>query len=78
MPEDYIEVFPRNRTNPSTFEWRRIDGSNGQIIATSGNQGYSERTFCIRMATRCNPGLQIRQPNPKGGYDVLHAATEDE
>jgi len=76
MPEDYVEVYQRSRSKPPTYEWRRIDGSNGQVIATSGGQGYAERTFAIKMAARCNPGLQIRLPDPKGGYTL--AATDDD
>lgn len=79
MPEDYVEIYQRTRSKPPTYEWRRIDGSNGQVIATSGSQGYTERTFAIKMARRCNPGLQLRLPNPKrGGYELAPEAEGDE
>lgn len=74
---DFVEVYPRRkRKGPDLFDWRRIDGNNGQVIATSGGQGYADEDFCVEMAVRCNRDdtgqpLQVRRPNPKGGYEVL-------
>lgn len=35
-----FEVYQRDQEGPPTYDWRAI-ASNGQIIATSGGQGYT-------------------------------------
>lgn len=52
---DIIEVYERT---DGLWEWRR-KASNGQVVATSGGQGYTSRFDVKLAAVRENDGLEV-------------------
>lgn len=54
---DIVEVYVRT---DGLWEWRR-KASNGQIVATSGGQGYTTRFDVKLAAVRANDGLEVRE-----------------
>ncbi len=54
--DDFVEVFERT---DGRFDWRRKNGRNGDVVSTSGNQGYESRDFAFKMARTMNPGIEV-------------------
>lgn len=57
MRRDTVEWFQRVDRR---WDWHRLDAFNGQIIATSGGQGYEDEGECKRMARRVNGRLRVK------------------
>jgi len=55
------------RRQDHKFDWRRVAG-NGEIVSTSGGQGYDHEDECILMAREMNPGVEVRH-FPLGGEE---------
>jgi uncharacterized protein YegP (UPF0339 family) len=55
MLERRVVVYKRT---DELFEWQLV-AENGEIVATSGNQGYSERNDAIEAAEREFPDYPI-------------------
>jgi uncharacterized protein YegP (UPF0339 family) len=53
---EHVELY---RDDKGFWRWRR-KAANGEIIA-DGSEGYWNRTDCLDMAERINPGLPIEQ-----------------
>jgi uncharacterized protein YegP (UPF0339 family) len=61
-----VEVYKRGAgdvvsvvgENHATYDWRRI-APNGRITATSGGQGYANRSKARQVAELENPGLPV-------------------
>jgi len=49
---DKVKVYQHE---DGTYDWHR-KSENGQIVSTSGNQGYEDRLVAIRMAEALNGG----------------------
>jgi len=41
------------------YDWRRISSDNGQVVATSGGQGYADKSGAMEACSRENPGIPI-------------------
>ncbi len=54
---EVVEVY---RRTDDLWEWRRL-ADNGQVVATSGGQGYTRHAEVILAASRENPGMEIRE-----------------
>lgn len=52
---DHVEVYVRT---DGFFDWRRIS-ENGQIVSTSGGQGYVSKHQATVMAGELNPGVEV-------------------
>lgn len=50
---DRLEVF---EDAEGMWRWRRVDGGNGKIVATSG-EGYVSQDYCREAATTYNAGI---------------------
>ena len=55
MAEDTLVVY---RRDDGLWDWRRI-ASNGQVVATSGGQGFSERNDAAEGAERVFPDEEV-------------------
>lgn len=53
--DDRIKVY---RRADFRWEWRRR-AANGDVLSTSGNQGYENREDAVEMARELNPGITI-------------------
>lgn len=51
---DRVKVY---RRTDKKFDWHRIRG--GEIVSTSGGQGYENQGDCLVMAEDLNPGCLI-------------------
>lgn len=49
-----VEVY---RRADGRFEWRRLHG--GEIVSTSGGQGYENLSDCLEMAVELNPNIPV-------------------
>lgn len=54
LPKNRVEVY---RRPDHRFGWRRI--RNGRVTGTDGNQGYSNREFCLTMARKANSDIDV-------------------
>lgn len=52
---DRIEVYTRI---DGKYDWHRIS-ENGQVVSTSGNQGYESKHQATVMAGELNPGVEV-------------------
>jgi uncharacterized protein YegP (UPF0339 family) len=53
---DYAEVYQRA---DGLYDWRRVDGANGHVVATSGGQGYVKRLYAATAAEAYCPGIEV-------------------
>lgn len=51
-----VEVYARQ---DGRYDWRRIAVVNGQVVATSGGQGFAKHSAVMESASRENPGVPI-------------------
>lgn len=52
----WAEVYERE---DGLWDWRR-QADNGEIVATSGGQGYTKKDDALEAAERENPGLDVK------------------
>lgn len=61
---DRVEVYPhtisRDGTTVRVLDWRRLDMGNGQVVSTSGGQGYDidDPGYALACAKAYNVGVQ--------------------
>jgi hypothetical protein len=62
---DRVEVYPHDVSLPdgsvvTVLDWHRIDTANGQVVSTSGGQGYSihDPEYALLAAKAYNVGVQ--------------------
>ena len=53
---DIVEVY---RREDGKFDWRRRDLGNGEVVSTSGGQGYEQRSAARQAAEDLNPGVKV-------------------
>lgn len=56
---DTVKIYKRQ---DGKWDWQRI-AENGNIVATSGGQGYENKGDCLDMAVKENPGLMVTVGN---------------
>lgn len=52
---DIVHIYPHVTGKlKGTWDWKRVDAYNGNVVATSHNQGYTDADEAERMARKVN------------------------